>query len=89
MLLLGKRVPNVIKMIICLDCIALWLGRVILLDLFMLSLSCDLFLFPFVCNASLKTYAHDDVSVGSWMMGIQATYIDDNRLCSDKVCSLA
>ncbi|XP_068335201.1 hydroxyproline O-galactosyltransferase HPGT3-like [Pyrus communis] len=45
-------------------------------------------------SASLKTYAHDDVSVGSWMMGIQATYIDDNRLCcgsirQDKVCSLA
>ncbi|XP_021822346.1 hydroxyproline O-galactosyltransferase HPGT3-like isoform X1 [Prunus avium] len=44
-------------------------------------------------SASLKTYAHDDVSVGSWMMGIQATYIDDNRLCcgsirQDKVCSL-
>lgn len=43
-------------------------------------------------SASLKTYAHDDVSVGSWMMGIQATYIDDNRLCcrnnarQDKVC---
>ncbi|KAL6215072.1 hypothetical protein ACLB2K_014503 [Fragaria x ananassa] len=47
-----------------------------------------------VNSASLKTYAHDDVSVGSWMMGIQATYIDDNRLCcssirQDKVCSLA
>ncbi|KAG6706544.1 hypothetical protein I3843_07G220400 [Carya illinoinensis] len=45
-------------------------------------------------SASLKTYAHDDVSMGSWMMGIQATYIDDNRLCcssirQDKVCSLA
>ncbi|KAJ4850009.1 hypothetical protein Tsubulata_016245 [Turnera subulata] len=25
-------------------------------------------------SASLKIYAHDDVSVGSWMMGIQATY---------------
>lgn len=33
------------------------------------------------CSASLKTYAHDDVSVGSWMMGLQATYIDDSRLC--------
>nr|CAN78789.1 hypothetical protein VITISV_012733 [Vitis vinifera] len=32
-------------------------------------------------SASLMTYAHDDISVGSWMMGIQATYIDDNRLC--------
>lgn len=43
-------------------------------------------------SASLMTYAHDDISVGSWMMGIQATYIDDNRLCcsssrQDKVCS--
>ncbi|XWS70459.1 hypothetical protein CRYUN_Cryun03dG0050100 [Craigia yunnanensis] len=45
-------------------------------------------------SASLKTYAHDDTSVGSWMMGVQATYIDDNRLCcssirQDKVCSMA
>ncbi|XP_021691285.2 hydroxyproline O-galactosyltransferase HPGT3 isoform X3 [Hevea brasiliensis] len=45
-------------------------------------------------SASLKTYAHDDISVGSWMMGLQATYIDDNRFCcssikQDKVCSLA
>ncbi|GAV60541.1 Galactosyl_T domain-containing protein/DUF4094 domain-containing protein [Cephalotus follicularis] len=45
-------------------------------------------------SASLKTYAHDDTSVGSWMMGLQATYIDDNRLCcssirQDKVCSVA
>lgn len=47
-----------------------------------------------VNSASLKTYAHDDISVGSWMMGLQATYIDDNRLCcssirQDKVCSVA
>ncbi|KVH90272.1 hypothetical protein Ccrd_007733 [Cynara cardunculus var. scolymus] len=45
-------------------------------------------------SASLKTYAHEDTSVGSWMMGIQATYIDDGRVCcsssrQDKVCSLA
>ncbi|OAY53646.1 hydroxyproline O-galactosyltransferase HPGT3 [Manihot esculenta] len=45
-------------------------------------------------SASLKTYAHDDVSIGSWMMGVQATYIDDNRFCcgsikQDKVCSAA
>ncbi|KAI6681416.1 hypothetical protein NL676_035297 [Syzygium grande] len=47
-----------------------------------------------VNSASLKTYAHDDVSIGSWMMGLQATYIDDDRLCcssirQDKVCSVA
>ncbi|KHG07727.1 putative beta-1,3-galactosyltransferase 10 -like protein [Gossypium arboreum] len=47
-----------------------------------------------VNSASLKTYAYDDTSVGSWMMGVKATYIDDNRLCcgsirQDKVCSLA
>lgn len=45
-------------------------------------------------SASLKTYAYDDTSVGSWMMGLQATYIDDSRLCcsnakQDKVCSSA
>ncbi|KAI3467999.1 hypothetical protein Pfo_024662 [Paulownia fortunei] len=45
-------------------------------------------------SASLKAYAHEDISVGSWMMGLQATYIDDSRLCcsysgQDKVCSLA
>ncbi|CAI0415193.1 unnamed protein product [Linum tenue] len=36
-------------------------------------------------SASLKTYAHDDTSIGSWMMGIQATYIDDNRLCCSSI----
>lgn len=45
-------------------------------------------------SASLKTYAYDDTSVGSWMMGVRATYIDDSRLCcsnarQDKVCSSA
>lgn len=45
-------------------------------------------------SVSLKTYAYDDTSLGSWMMGVQATYIDDSRLCcssirQDKVCSLA
>ncbi|ESQ46606.1 hypothetical protein EUTSA_v10000224mg [Eutrema salsugineum] len=45
-------------------------------------------------SGSLKTYAFDDTSIGSWMIGVQATYIDDNRLCcssirQDKVCSVA
>ncbi|XP_057776503.1 hydroxyproline O-galactosyltransferase HPGT3-like isoform X2 [Salvia miltiorrhiza] len=45
-------------------------------------------------SASLKVYAHEDVSVGSWMMGLCATYIDDSRMCcsyssQDKICSLA
>ncbi|WOL17154.1 hydroxyproline O-galactosyltransferase HPGT2 isoform X1 [Canna indica] len=43
-------------------------------------------------SASLMTYAHDDTSVGSWMMGLDATYVDDDRLCcsssrQEKVCS--
>ncbi|CAM8881773.1 hypothetical protein QQ045_028642 [Rhodiola kirilowii] len=48
-----------------------------------------------VNSESLKTYAHEDVSIGSWMMGLKAKYIDDNRLCcgsssiQDKVCSSA
>ncbi|XP_043702530.1 hydroxyproline O-galactosyltransferase HPGT3-like [Telopea speciosissima] len=45
-------------------------------------------------SVSLHAFAHDDISVGSWMMGVNATYIDDTRLCcsssnKDKVCSLA
>ncbi|KAI5673328.1 hypothetical protein M9H77_13692 [Catharanthus roseus] len=57
-------------------------------------LSKNLAQYIYVNSASLKTYAHDDTSVGSWMMGLQATYIDDSRLCcsqsrQDKVCSLA
>ena len=39
----------------------------------------------FICSASLKTYAHDDISVGSWMIGLQATHIDDNRLCCSSI----
>ncbi|CAO2825852.1 unnamed protein product [Amaranthus hypochondriacus] len=60
-------------------------------SLFILSKSLSEYLF--VNSVSLKVYAHDDTSVGSWMMGLQATYIDDNRLCcstnrQDKVCSV-
>ncbi|CAI9092667.1 OLC1v1027978C3 [Oldenlandia corymbosa var. corymbosa] len=47
----------------------------------LLVLSKNLAQYIYVNSASLKTYAHDDTSVGSWMMGLQATYIDDSRLC--------
>ncbi|URE41311.1 Galactosyltransferase [Musa troglodytarum] len=45
-------------------------------------------------SASLQTYAHDDTSVGSWMIGLDATYVDDDHLCcsssrQEKVCSMA
>ncbi|KAG6532829.1 hydroxyproline O-galactosyltransferase HPGT3-like [Zingiber officinale] len=45
-------------------------------------------------SASLQTYAYDDTSVGSWMMGLDATYVDNDRLCcsssrQEKVCSVA
>lgn len=47
-----------------------------------------------VNSASLQTYAHDDISVGSWMMGLNTTHVDDDRLCcsssrQEKVCSVA
>ncbi|ONK60267.1 uncharacterized protein A4U43_C08F16260, partial [Asparagus officinalis] len=32
-------------------------------------------------SASLQTYAHDDISVGSWMMGLDTSHVDDDRLC--------
>ncbi|KAG5540951.1 hypothetical protein RHGRI_020993 [Rhododendron griersonianum] len=60
----------------------------------LLILSKNLAQYVNVNSLSLKTYAHDDISVGSWMMGLQASYIDDSRLCcsnlrQDKVCSVA
>ncbi|XP_024925691.3 hydroxyproline O-galactosyltransferase HPGT3-like isoform X2 [Ziziphus jujuba] len=48
-------------------------------------LSKNLTLYININSASLKTYAHDDISVGSWMMGVQATYIDDSRLCCSSI----
>ncbi|VFQ97108.1 unnamed protein product [Cuscuta campestris] len=59
-----------------------------------LILTKDLAQYININSASLKAYAHDDISLGSWMMGLQTTYIDDIRLCcsastQDKVCSLA
>ncbi|KAG7567704.1 Glycosyl transferase family 31 [Arabidopsis thaliana x Arabidopsis arenosa] len=60
----------------------------------LLILSKNLAQYVNINSGSLKTYAFDDTSIGSWMIGIQATYIDDNRLCcssirQDKVCSVA
>lgn len=57
-------------------------------------LSRNLAHYIYINSLSLKAYAHDDTSVGSWMIGLQAAYIDDTRLCcsntkQDKVCSLA
>ncbi|XP_068637177.1 hydroxyproline O-galactosyltransferase HPGT3-like isoform X2 [Aristolochia californica] len=42
----------------------------------------------------LQTYAHDDISVGSWMIGVEAIYVDENRLCcssstQDKACPIS
>ncbi|XP_042004244.1 hydroxyproline O-galactosyltransferase HPGT3-like isoform X1 [Salvia splendens] len=57
-------------------------------------LSKNLAQYVHINSASLKAYAHDDVSVGSWMMGVNTTYIDESRLCcsysgQDKFCTLA
>ncbi|KAB5553366.1 hypothetical protein DKX38_010677 [Salix brachista] len=54
-------------------------------DFITLCMSCKLNWLVIICSASLKSYAHDDTSVGSWMMGVQATYIDDNRLCCSSI----
>lgn len=51
-----------------------------------ISQASHMFLFSAViCSGSLKTYAFDDTSIGSWMIGVQATYIDDNRLCCSSI----
>jgi len=35
-------------------------------------------------NAILQTYAHEDVSVGSWMLGLSVKHIDESQLCCSK-----
>lgn len=32
-------------------------------------------------RAMLRTYAHDDVSVGSWFIGLDVNHIDDSKFC--------
>lgn len=55
-------------------------------------LSRDLAQYININSASLNTYAHEDISVGSWMVGLDAEYIDERRLCcssivEDEICS--
>lgn len=55
-------------------------------------LSRDLAQYININSASLNTYAHEDISVGSWMMGLDAEYIDERRFCcssmvEDEICS--
>lgn len=33
------------------------------------------------CRSILRTYAHDDVSVGSWFIGLDVKHIDERKLC--------
>ncbi|KAL9266425.1 Hydroxyproline O-galactosyltransferase HPGT3-like protein [Drosera capensis] len=54
----------------------------------LLILSRSLAHYIFVNSVSLKTYAHDDISIGSWMIGLQATYIDDIRLDKTRYAQL-
>ena len=36
----------------------------------------------FFCDRSvLRTYAHDDVSVGSWMIGLAVKHVNEAKLC--------
>ncbi|KAH9302046.1 hypothetical protein KI387_013629, partial [Taxus chinensis] len=48
-------------------------------------LSRDLAQYININSASLNTYAHEDISVGSWMMGLDAEYIDERRFCCNSI----
>lgn len=34
-----------------------------------------------ICRSLLRSYAHDDVTAGSWFIGLDATYIDEGKFC--------
>ena len=36
---------------------------------------------PFDDRSVLRTYAHDDVSVGSWMIGLAVKHVNEAKLC--------
>jgi hypothetical protein len=35
----------------------------------------------FFDRSALRTYAHDDVSVGSWMIGLAVNHVNEAKLC--------
>ena len=41
----------------------------------------NLFLFYCLGRSNLRTYAHDDVSVGSWFIGLDVKHIDERKFC--------
>lgn len=34
-----------------------------------------------ICRSLLRSYAHDDVTTGSWFIGLDVTYIDEGKFC--------
>jgi len=38
-------------------------------------------LFHWLSRSNLRTYAHDDVSVGSWFIGLDVKHIDERKFC--------
>lgn len=38
-------------------------------------------LFYWLCRSKLRTYAHDDVSVGSWFIGLDVSHINERKFC--------
>uniref|UniRef100_A0A0C9RJ70 Hexosyltransferase n=1 Tax=Wollemia nobilis TaxID=56998 RepID=A0A0C9RJ70_9CONI len=57
-------------------------------------LSRDLVRYININSDSLNTYAHEDISVGSWMIGLDTQYIAEKRFCcssiyEDEICSIA
>ncbi|GAB2265120.1 Hydroxyproline O-galactosyltransferase HPGT1 [Dionaea muscipula] len=48
-------------------------------EIFVISLA--LARFVSINRSNLRTFAHDDVSVGSWFIGLDVKHIDDRRFC--------
>lgn len=34
-----------------------------------------------ICRSILRSYAHDDVTAGSWFVGLDVAYIDEGKFC--------
>lgn len=50
-------------------------------SILMAIVKCLLFCLPPLCRSILRTYAHDDVSAGSWFIGLDVKHVDEGKFC--------
>ena len=61
-----------------------WIGKPLLHSVLFSEIECSVKLFDnniFICRHILHRYVNEDVSLGSWFIGLDVEHIDDRSLC--------